>query len=177
VLVDKYLGETEHRSGRVLARDSRPAVLAEAFQLPFRNNAFDFVIASHIAEHIQAPQQFCAELARVSASGYIETPGPLTDYLLGERFHIWSVRRSGDGLAFRPLLKPRSAFGKLISSGFYALFYMGEIRERPTWRPALMNKRVFGSPLWRAKGLLHRMWRSRLLRRWTYTCFYFHRRP
>ena len=169
VLADRYLGATEHRCGRVLTVDDRPTLLADACSLPFATRAFDFVIASHIAEHVPNPLRLCDELRRVSRAGYIETPGPLTDYLLGERFHVWSVRARRGQLLFRPLLAPRNSLGRWISQVFYAFFYMGEQRERRTWHPRLFHRRLWGSPLRRAKGFVRFLWKSPLLRRWTYT--------
>jgi len=42
--------------------------------LPFRDNCFDFVIASHVLEHSAEPELFLLELQRVAKAGYIETP-------------------------------------------------------------------------------------------------------
>ena len=42
--------------------------------LPFKDKEFDFVIASHVIEHVEDVDFFIRELQRVSAKGYIELP-------------------------------------------------------------------------------------------------------
>jgi ubiquinone/menaquinone biosynthesis C-methylase UbiE len=49
-------------------------VLAFAEKLPFKDKAFDFVIASHVLEHSDDPAKFLDEIQRVSKAGYIEVP-------------------------------------------------------------------------------------------------------
>lgn len=72
VLVDAY-EETSERHWVPLKAD-RPLVLGFAERLPFRDKAFDFVIASHVLEHSARPELFLAELQRVAKAGYIEVP-------------------------------------------------------------------------------------------------------
>ncbi|MDC0469230.1 class I SAM-dependent methyltransferase [Candidatus Pelagibacter sp.] len=62
-------------------------------KLPFRDKEFDFVIASHVIEHVEDVIFFIKELERVSSKGYIEIPTPLEDNLVFENKndHIWHV--------------------------------------------------------------------------------------
>tara|TARA_B100000959_G_C14913435_1_gene596162 strand:- start:165 stop:779 length:615 start_codon:yes stop_codon:yes gene_type:complete len=59
--------------------------------LPFKDKEFDFVIASHVIEHIEDFEFFIQELERVSSKGYIELPSRLGDNLVFENKndHIW----------------------------------------------------------------------------------------
>ena len=59
--------------------------------LPFKDKEFDFVIASHVIEHIEDFEFFIQELQRVSSKGYIELPSRLGDNLVFENKndHIW----------------------------------------------------------------------------------------
>ena len=59
--------------------------------LPFKDNEFDFVIASHVIEHVKDVNTFIKELSRVSSKGYIELPTILEDNLVFEnkKDHIW----------------------------------------------------------------------------------------
>ena len=61
--------------------------------LPFQNNHFDFVIASHVLEHVDDPKFFISELERVSTKGYIELPTKLEDNLVFEnkKDHLWHM--------------------------------------------------------------------------------------
>ena len=60
-------------------------------KLPFKENEFDFVIASHVIEHVENFQFFIQEIERVSKQGYIELPSRLGDNLVFENVkeHIW----------------------------------------------------------------------------------------
>lgn len=94
VLLDAY-ENTRERNWAPLKAD-RPTVLGFVEQLPFRDKAFDFVIASHVLEHSADPEQFIAELQRVAKAGYIEVPdafferiNPLLDH------HLEITQRDG----------------------------------------------------------------------------------
>ena len=50
-------------------------------KLPFSDKEFDFVIASHVIEHVEDVSFFIKELERVSFKGYIELPTPLEETL------------------------------------------------------------------------------------------------
>ena len=59
--------------------------------LPFKDKEFDFVIASHVIEHVEDFQFFIKELERITLKGYIELPSRLGDNLVFENRndHIW----------------------------------------------------------------------------------------
>ena len=61
--------------------------------LPFKDNEFDFVIASHVIEHVKDVKTFINELSRMSSKGYIELPTILEDNLVFEnkKDHIWHM--------------------------------------------------------------------------------------
>ena len=60
-------------------------------KLPFKDKEFDFVIASHVIEHVEDFEFFIDELERISSKGYIELPTRLADNLVFENKtdHIW----------------------------------------------------------------------------------------
>ena len=59
--------------------------------LPFKNKEFDFVISSHVIEHVEDFEFFIKEIERISNKGYIELPTRLGDNLVFENKndHIW----------------------------------------------------------------------------------------
>ena len=59
--------------------------------LPFKDKEFDFVIASHVIEHVEDFEFFIKELERISSKGYIELPSRLGDNLVFENKndHVW----------------------------------------------------------------------------------------
>ena len=60
-------------------------------KLPFKDKEFDFVISSHVIEHVEDFEFFIKELERISSKGYIELPSKLGDNLVFENKydHIW----------------------------------------------------------------------------------------
>ena len=57
-------------------------VQAVANETPFENKEFDFVIATHIAEHVPDPEKFIKELTRRGKRGFVEVPTPSSLKLL-----------------------------------------------------------------------------------------------
>jgi SAM-dependent methyltransferase len=99
VLVDAY-EETGERHFEPLVAD-RPCLLARGERLPFRDGAFDFVIACHVLEHSDDPAAFLAEQQRVARAGYIETPDALFERLIPYRDHRWEVTLREGALLLR----------------------------------------------------------------------------
>ena len=62
-------------------------------KLPFNDKEFDFVIASHVLEHVIDPNNFLKEISRVAKQGYIEVPTKLEDNLVFEnkKAHLWHL--------------------------------------------------------------------------------------
>lgn len=89
VLLDRMTG-AEHRCGIAMQLD-RPAVFGDAQKMPFKDKAFDFVIASHILEHMSNPEVFLRELERVGKAGYIETPNAIFERLNPYHIHCLEV--------------------------------------------------------------------------------------
>lgn len=79
VLIDAYESTRERHWAPLIV--DRPSVLGFGEALPFKDNAFDFVIASHVLEHSSNPEKFLQELQRVAKAGYIETPDAFMERL------------------------------------------------------------------------------------------------
>jgi len=79
VLCDAYLDTRERHFAPLIC--DRPTCLAYVEKLPFKDDSFDFVIASHVLEHSEAPEQFLSELQRVAKAGYIEVPDAFMERL------------------------------------------------------------------------------------------------
>ena len=57
-------------------------VLIQGKDLPFKDNQFDFVFASHVIEHVEDVAYFIKEIQRISKKGYIELPSMLEDNII-----------------------------------------------------------------------------------------------
>ena len=60
-------------------------------KLPFKDNEFDFIISSHVIEHVEDINFFVKELERISKKGYVELPSRLGDNIVFEnqKEHKW----------------------------------------------------------------------------------------
>ena len=102
VLLDRYIGG-EHggqRSGASAARVDRPLFAADAADMPFADGAFDYVICSHVLEHVEHPDAVIAELVRVAAAGYIEVPEASSAKIVDFPSHLWWVTFEDGVLVF-----------------------------------------------------------------------------
>lgn len=111
VLCDKFIEDDEQRGGKIIA--DRPIVEADGQFLPFADKAFDYVICSHVLEHVEDPTQLIAELTRVSHRGYIETPSEIGERIYGWHYHNWVVNLIDNRLMLQKNHK-HPEFGKLF---------------------------------------------------------------
>lgn len=99
VLCDAY-EITQERFFTPLVHD-RPTILAFVEQLPFKDDSFDFVIASHVLEHSADPERFISELQRVGKAGYIEVPDAFMERLTHYGFHRLEITDKDGELIIR----------------------------------------------------------------------------
>ena len=100
-VLDIGCGYTAHKNATVICDiqdlsnfyNDKNFVKLDGNILPFKDNEFDFVIASHVIEHVKDVNTFLKELTRVSSKGYIELPTILEDNLVFEnkKDHIWHM--------------------------------------------------------------------------------------
>ena len=65
----------------------KETVYFDGGKFPFPDRAFDYVICSHVLEHVADVLQFVAELSRVAPRGYLEFPTIYYEYLHNFRVH------------------------------------------------------------------------------------------
>lgn len=111
VLCDKFIDDDEERGGKIVA--DRPIVEADGQYLPFAENAFDYVICSHVLEHVEDPALLISELMRVAHRGYIETPSEIGERIYGWKYHNWIVNLI-DGRLVLQKNNTRAEFGLLF---------------------------------------------------------------
>jgi len=89
-------------------------IVADAEDLPFADGLFDYIIASHVLEHVDKPEKFLGELARVGKRGYIETPSEISELMIDKPYHLWLVNQSGGKLFLKRKVRTGD-FGKLFA--------------------------------------------------------------
>jgi SAM-dependent methyltransferase len=116
VLVDRF-PEAEHaiqRSGSSAALTPRPLFDADVTDMPFADKAFDFVICSHLLEHVLDPAAAIDEMVRVGKAGYIEVPRAAMSKIMDFPSHLWWCRDEAGVLTFEA--KRTRAFDAEIES-------------------------------------------------------------
>jgi len=99
-ILDIGCGYTAHEKANYVAdvqdfsefyRSKKKFIQIKEKKLPFKDKEFDFVISSHVIEHVEDFPFFISELERISNKGYIELPTRLGDNLIFENMtdHIW----------------------------------------------------------------------------------------
>ncbi|MDT8367910.1 MAG: class I SAM-dependent methyltransferase [Longimicrobiales bacterium] len=105
VLCERYVADGTERHD-ALPRVDRPLVVGDLARLPFADGAFDFVICTHVLEHVADPGGALAELARVAPRGYVETPSAAWERMHSFPFHRWYVSDEGGTMVFRAKERP-----------------------------------------------------------------------
>jgi uncharacterized protein YbaR (Trm112 family)/SAM-dependent methyltransferase len=112
ILCDRYIEDDTERGGSI--RVDRPLIVADGHNLPFKDKVFDYVIASHIIEHMDHPARFCSELQRVSKRGFIASPTELAEHMFYWTFHKWYVNKINNRLILHPKVNVPNIFGDLF---------------------------------------------------------------
>jgi|SRR3989344_4991376 len=89
VLCDLFVSDNSQRAGNFSIIIDRPFIVSDCYKLPFKDNSFDYIICSHLLEHLDDPEKFIKELTRVGKAGYIEVPNIYGERLFGWDFHLW----------------------------------------------------------------------------------------
>ena len=86
---------------RASGKDSR-TVFFDGGRLPFADGEFDYVICSHVLEHVPDVEAFCSELFRVARGGYLEYPLIYYEFVYNIPEHVNVLKRTSKGLVYLP---------------------------------------------------------------------------
>jgi len=104
VFLEKYFDNVdEFREQRGNAQEiklDRPVVYYDGDEFPFKNSEFDYVICSHVIEHVKNIDKFTSEIFRVSSRGYIEVPTIYYEYVFNIPVHINILRYKNKELIY-----------------------------------------------------------------------------
>jgi SAM-dependent methyltransferase len=138
VLVDFAQSDDEQRGGFKVASGSDARTFHDLnlneFPYPFKEKEFDFIICSHVLEHLDDPVRVCAEFSRIAKAGYIEVPHYSADLFIrnNDVIHKWLCAHSG-GLVFTD----RKAFLKAhppLPLNIFLRFYLQLTNIQVAWR-------------------------------------------
>lgn len=129
------------QSGYVgILETEKPVVYYDGTIFPFEDNEFDYVVCSHVLEHVTDINLFISELTRIAKRGYLEFPVALYDYLYDISEHLnfcyydqrtifWGKKSDFELSKFKPLT---SILNKTLTSEYFTfvdtfknLFFQG----------------------------------------------------
>lgn len=130
--------------------EGREIVLGDVCDLPFPNQSFDFVWASHVLEHCQHPGKGIDELCRVGIAGMIAVPSAASEAF--ERYfspgdcagrHRWMFRATTTELMFCALPEDSEGAKETILQARVHFSWHGFRTElRMCWGPTARLKRI-----------------------------------
>ncbi len=118
ILLDSKSSDDIDRPFKLL-KDKRPFVVADIEALPFKDKTIDFIICSHVLEHIEDPSKALDEMVRVGKRGYIETPSIYAQKLCDVPAHKWFVKKQENVLFF--IRKQNPFFDAELNELFFKL--------------------------------------------------------
>jgi len=80
----------EQRGDAEKTEFSKPVIYYDGKEFPFKDNEFDYVICSHVLEHIPVDRifLFLSEMQRISLAGYIEFPRVFYELTRAPKVHL-----------------------------------------------------------------------------------------
>lgn len=73
-------------------KTQKPVIYYKEDIFPFKDKEFDYIICSHVAEHVENLDQFVKEITRVGKAGYIEYPTIYYDYMYNIEEHLTFIK-------------------------------------------------------------------------------------
>lgn len=141
VLVDFGQSDDVQRGGFKVAAGTKGLTFHDLnlnqFPYPFKEKEFDFLICSHVLEHLDDPVRVCAEFSRIAKAGYIEVPSYSVDLFIrnNDVIHKWlCAPGAGSGSL---LFTDRKAFLKAhppVELNIFLRFYLQLTNIALPWR-------------------------------------------
>lgn len=121
----------------------KPLLVSSEKNLPFKNNAFDYLICSHVLEHVPVDDfvAFITEMLRVAPRGYIEFPSIFYESFFDIPEHRNIIFLKGNIL----YVMKKEQFGSFWTrfSGLYSSMRAILWKDKFFSRWILLNKRLF----------------------------------
>jgi len=167
VQVDRHLEDDTHRPGRLFV--ARGLICGDVADLPFEDDAFDFVYCAHLLEHTLDPVQAVHELGRVGRAGVFSAPSYAWERKADCPVHRWIVRVREGALEFSPKPADVSTIECNSADDEVVYYWRGRPRARrldgdrpvggagPADPPASLVRQLGRRAMVRAGLLLHTM--------------------
>jgi hypothetical protein len=106
-------------------KTGKPVMRFDGRRFPFEDGAFDYVICSHVLEHVEDVDSFAGELTRVAPRGYVEFPTIYYDYAYNFPEHITLVAWRDGVVRWMPKAESGLARFAPVTRFFYEAFKRG----------------------------------------------------
>ena len=97
-------------------KTQKPVVYYKGDIFPFKDKEFDYIICSHVAEHVENLDQFIKEMTRVGKAGYIEYPTIYYDYMYNIEEHLTFIKYKNSTLHWMSKNKTHLAEFKVVQT-------------------------------------------------------------
>jgi SAM-dependent methyltransferase len=102
--------------------ENKPVYFYDGNKFPFEDDQFDYVICSHVIEHVSDPLSFLNEVFRVgSGRGYLEYPLATYEYLYNFEVHLNFIKFDFEKKILKFLPKKETLFSEF--SAINLIFY------------------------------------------------------
>lgn len=144
VLVDFGQSDDVQRGGFKVVSESNGLAFHDLnlnrFPYPFKEKEFDFIICSHVLEHLDDPVRVCAEFSRISKAGYLEVPHYSADLFIrnNDVIHNWLCAFSAPSKLL--VFTDRKAFLKAhppLPLNIFLRFYLQLTNIQVAWRDTI----------------------------------------
>lgn len=128
ILLERKFDEVEalEQRGRTSnLKTTKPIVYYDGGRFPFEDGAFDYVICSHVLEHVEDVELFCSEMFRVASKGYIEFPTIYYEYLYNFPVHRQLLNFVDDELVYMPKVASGLPVYQAVQKTFYRSLELG----------------------------------------------------
>jgi len=114
------------QSGRVgLLKTSKEVIKYKGDIFPFDDNEFDYIVCSHVLEHVDNVELFLKEVQRVGKRGYLEFPTVYYDYIYNFPEHTQCLFFKDDIINWMPKEESGLNNFKSLHEFFFATIELG----------------------------------------------------
>lgn len=117
----------------------KPVITYDGGRFPFVDGEFDYVICSHVLEHIDDVDAFVTELTRVARRGYVEFPTIYYDYLYDFPEHPTVVFHRDETIYWMPKSETCLPAFRPVTRMFYASLEAGHTAIIDALKPCLFQ--------------------------------------
>jgi SAM-dependent methyltransferase len=117
------------RGGMPRLKSDKQMVFYDGGKFPFKDREFDYVICSHVIEHVDDVEFFLSELFRVAPKGYLEYPTIYCEYLYNFYDHLNFLKYKNGQLNY--LRKKETGFDEFlpVQKFFFQSLKMGYSKD------------------------------------------------